>query len=244
MRRLLARAAQAFNNALPESDAKNRLRAGILSTRHFLPKELAVRKGDTVVQVGMWSPEHLRRLLAAIGPTGRVVLIEISADVVREFRQFLEAEGISNVTLVNKGAWSSKGIHRLNVGVDPDANQLEIENVDMPAGHHFVDERQVEVDTVDNVLAELGWKTVDYAEVTVNGVELEVLAGMSDSLPHVRRLLVAGMMRERDSGEPLNKRVAAVLESRGFRTRISQPGNVLGSDWGQADGFVFGWRTS
>ena len=83
----------------------------------------------------------------------------------------------------------------------------------------------------------------DIVIITVNGAELDVLSGMPASLRAVRRLYVKAHARHKDTGEPLNKEVAALLEAAGFETHVTLPSRSVAQEvWGQREGDVYAWR--
>ncbi|MCA9189260.1 MAG: FkbM family methyltransferase [Pirellulaceae bacterium] len=241
------------NNWFSETDWKNRARASALRFRNALPRELMVRAGDTVVQVGMWRERNLRRLAQCVGSSGQVVLIEADQHVAQRMAKYCHSIGLRQVTIVNKGAWHERGTLELNVGQSAANNRLEADDVVMLGEvntNAFAGVRTIEVDTVDNILAELGIDHVDYVEVSVNGVERQVLQGMRRTLSQVRRIFVAGYARTEQGTRPTNVVVAEALADRGLQTCISckTPPRQARFDpeaarqWGHQDGHVFAWR--
>ena len=62
--------------------------------------ELRIRPGDTVLDLGTGTGWNLPRLSAAVGPTGRVIGIDISAGMLDRARRRLDRHDIDNVELV------------------------------------------------------------------------------------------------------------------------------------------------
>ena len=241
------------NTLIPESTTKNRVRARLLKWRNALPRELMIQPGDTAVQIGMWRERNLRRLSNCVGPIGRVVLIEADQDVVARLSNYLSNHRIDNVTIVNKGAWSERGTFTMHVGRSAANNRLAADDVQMLGEMNkaaFVEQRVIEVDSVDNILAELGVEQVDYMEISVNGVERQVIEGMERMLPRTRRIFVAGYARLEEGTKPTNQIVESKLRSRGFQTRVTCETAPTQADfdtaavkqWGKQDGHVFAWR--
>ena len=135
--------------------------------------------------------------------------------------------------LILSGAWSSKGQLEFLTGDDPRTHRIEFSDVVLPHTSDRDSVSLIEVDTVDNLLGTAAPAHIDYAEITVNGVELEVLKGMEVTLPKVRRIFVAGMMRHSD-GTALNNEVANFLTDQGFVTTITSEGNKI-DGWGAID---------
>jgi len=241
LRRILARVIVTLWRLVPEGPARNALRRLLYRIRLGIPRELLINDGDTVVQVGMWRLRSLRRAATSIGPRGRLLLIEASSEHAERAREFFAAQGLHNCTVVNAAGWHESGTLELHLAKEPSGFQVEGVRADMP--HEPTGEtRQVPAVRLDDVTREHGIDGVDYLEVTVNGAELQVLQGGEDVLKRTRRVLAAGMMRDPDTHEPLNRRVAEYLSSRGFRTTITRRGRVADQQWGHIDGHVYASR--
>ncbi len=240
-----------LNAFFPETGLKNRFRARLLRYRNALPRELMVQQGNTVLQVGMWRTENLARLARCVGPTGRVILVEADPNAVHELVKFAGKMGFLNITVVPKGAFNKKGRRSLKVGTSPTHNRIDGTKVKM-LREDFETLLEIEVDTVDNILADQGVTKVDYVEITVNGMELEVLQGMEHSLARTNRMFLAGYAVDAERGEPTNRRTRKFLSERGFKTVLSKriaPEDLkstnLPPDFKRQllEGHVFAWRT-
>lgn len=219
---------------------RNRVRAALLRIRVGLPRELLVAPGEVVVQVGMWRPGNAVRLSRAIGPNGRALLIEAGPAEALAIEQRLEAEGLSNVRVVNAAAWHEETEMEFDQAETPAGSQLSGVDLKKPAQGRGAT-ITVGARRVDEIAKAEGFLNASYVEVTVNGAELNALKGMPSLLASVDRLFVAGMMRD-ENGVPANRAIAQFLEQAGFRTRISRNGAVVDETWGRVDGHVFGWR--
>jgi len=242
-----------MNTLIDEGAWKNRLRAKLLSYRNALPRELMIRKGDVAIQVGMWRHRNVQRLSKCVGDAGRVILIEADKRNIDHLLPFLEENALNNVTVVHKAAWNARGQFDLCIGHEPSHNRLNVPNVQMLGEvnrHAFMEMTSTEVDTVDNILADIGVSDANYVEVSVNGVELQVLNGMTQTLQRVTRLFAAGYARAKDTHDPLNRRAEKFLQQQGFRTTITCKtpptqadfDRAAASEWGWQEGHIFGWR--
>lgn len=249
---LLAPPLRVANSMIGEGPWKNRVRAAMLRVRNGLPREVMVRRGDRVVQVGMWRRRNLHRLSRCVGPTGSVILIEADPRVVSDLRPYIEQNRLNNVTVVNKGAFHTPGELEFKVAKTPGHNRLDstesvmLNEVDRDV---FEGVTKIPVDRVDNILAELNATRVDYAEVTVNGLEREVLQGMTETLKRVQRVFVAGYARTGE-GDPTNRAIESLLNDSGLKTIISRKtpptqedfSEKAAREWGWQEGHVFAWR--
>ncbi len=228
---------------IPEGESKNLLRRLILHFRVGIPRELMVNRGDTVVQVGMWRAESARRLASSVGPSGQLLLVEMSSDAVKRINDTLDQMNFKNATVVNMGVWSEPGEIEMVCSDTESANRLETGRLH-PEGENAQGETTglVTVETIENICDKNGIDAVDYMEITVNGAELEAIRGMGKMLQRTKRLWVAGLTRDPETHEPLNIQIAQELRDHGFQTKISRSSRRTASVWGKIDGHVYAWR--
>lgn len=223
---------------LPEGPARNAVRRCLYRVRVGIPRELLINPGDVVVQVGMWRTDSVTRAASLVGSSGRLVLIEASAEAAQRAEDYFAEQGLDNCLALHAAAWHCNATLELQLATDASGHQVKGVEAEIP---HAKTGESLPVQGVrlDDVAAEHGLGTVDYLEVTVNGAELNVLRGAESMLPRVTRVLAAGMMRDPDSGEPVNRVVSAYLRSQGFRTVVSRQGRSINEAWGRIDGHVF-----
>lgn len=237
-------------SALPACQLKDAARRTILRLQNSLPLELAVGKGDVVLQIGTPWPRTMKRLRKAAGNSGVVVIVEAEP---RNFDRLTDARdkaGFDNVHIVNSAAWSQDedgvlnvsaafaGDHKIGVeGVLMD-NDLRPENAEMKV-------IPCKFRKIDTILADLHIETLDYLSITVNGAELEVLKGATKTLnasPRVR-VYSKGHSLQNDK-TPLNQPIRAFLESLCFKTMLTrgEPTPENDSDWLWRAGDVYAWK--
>jgi FkbM family methyltransferase len=229
---------------IPEGKLKNWL----LRTSHrifgVVPQSLAVKSGDAAVLVGVAHTTTMERFSRSIGPKGRLVVIEAEESNASRLLKHARENLLARVSIVKKGAWKEKGQHCLLISPRDACHRLELPSV----SHHvdlngYTETRTIEVDTVDNILKDLGVSCpIGYVAITVNGIELQVLEGMEQTLPQVRRMFVIGRGRTNNGVQPLNVIIAQYLEERGFRTQVGPKWRGRHKEWGLVDGDVFAWR--
>lgn len=209
--------------AFPEGGLKEGIRRlGLIFFKRF-PIELTLRKGETIVQVGVTPGGELIRLSQIVGKSGRVIAIEPEKENLATLRRKLKEESVKNATLVPKGAWSKKGKQRLLLSPHPGDHKIKAPGVlhdnDLRP-ENYQSFTEIEVDTVDNILRDLGIAHVDYVKITINGAEYEVLKGMEETLKGDLRLWVKGHALK--DGQPLHKVIASFLKERGFSVQITK----------------------
>ena len=206
---------------IPEGRVKHMLRGAASRINGELSKRYYVNSGDVAVQVGTPSVGTVRYLIDLVGPQGHVVVIEPEAANFRRLSEDPVIAGGQNVTLLNKGAWSSRGKLLLTVSKEEADHKIAVEGVihdnDLVPGN-YVGTQEIEVDTVDNMLEEVNCSKVDFVEIMVNGAELEVLKGMPRVCQQRVRLRIKAHAKLAESGEDIGQQIFDLLETRGFRT--------------------------
>ncbi|HEY2778839.1 MAG TPA: FkbM family methyltransferase [Gaiellaceae bacterium] len=207
---------------LPRGGVGDVVRFALIRLTKQAPLGLAIARGDTVVQVGAVGDGEVWRMAQLVGPTGRVVVVEAFPQNAKEIEDRLAAAGIVNVLVIAKGAWSSSGSQTLYVHPDWHASNIVL---DSGAKHdralspeQYAGAVEIEVDRLDDLLAEHGIDRCDFAKVTVMGAELHVLEGMTELLQADTTLWVKA--HSDVDGAPANSAIAAMLSERGFRTVI------------------------
>jgi FkbM family methyltransferase len=131
--------------------------------RNFYTRFQAPKAGETVVDAG--ANIGVFTILAAklVGERGRVIAIEPERKNLKNLRNNLKINGLKNVSVVPKGLWSRREKKKLYLN---DAN---------PGAHTLVgksslgDAEEIEVDTLDNILEELGVTRVDFIKMDIEG---------------------------------------------------------------------------
>ena len=239
MKERARRAAGDLVAAIPRGRLGDALRFALIRLTKRAPLALAIARGDTVVQVGAVGDGEVWRMSELAGPTGRVFSVEAFPDNARAIAERAEANGVTNVIVIAKGAWSSAGTQTLFVHPKWHASNIVLDS----GAHHdraldpeaYADAVEIEVDRLDDLLAEHGVTRCDFAKLTVMGAELHVLQGME-------RLLASGTTvwvkaHSEIDGRPANEAIAHWLAGKGFRPVIVQ-GNI-GPDGKRRPGDVY-----
>jgi FkbM family methyltransferase len=209
---------------LPKGKFKKAIRYLIVRLIKEAPLRITMGKGDTVVQVGAVVKGDVFLMAKIVGPSGRVVAVEPHPDNIKAIQDRLREESINNVILVAKGAWSKKGKQTLLIHPDNWAcSRIEIDGIKHDRGlraNEYSRAVEIEVDTLDNILAGLNIPTVDFIKITVMGAELEVLKGMDKALQGNLQLWSKGHALK--YGQPTNKYIATMLRDRGFKAVITK----------------------
>ncbi len=139
---------------------------------------LAPKPGEVVLDIGANVGWYTMQASRAVGPTGRVIAFEPNAHNAHQLKQNLRLNGLTNVQVIRKAAWSHTG----PVGwyespvsvwhkVSPDAAT------------------KIEAVAVDELVEQLALPRVDWIKVDVEGGEIEVLRGAWRTLERFRPVL-------------------------------------------------------
>jgi len=142
-----------------------------------------LQPGDTVIEAGAFIGYYTLKMANDVGPNGRVVCIEPVKDNRDIILRNLEANGIRNVTVLPYAVAEERREATLYIE-KWQKNSLASE-VCKGEGREI----RVKVETIDNLVAELGISSPNLVIITVNGLEFEVLQGMKKVLeeadPHL-----------------------------------------------------------
>ena len=170
--------------------------------------------GDTVAEMGAYQGFFTMRLAKQVGETGHIVAIEPVADNAAMMRRNVEANGLTQVAVVEKGVWSEQGSLRFA------QRRGDGQSASVLLSYAREDEHTIPVDSLDHILADAGADKVDLMIVQLNGAEREALIGLTSVRP--RHLAIAA--RYMDDQGPTAPRIIQLLESRGYRVEAEAGG--------------------
>jgi FkbM family methyltransferase len=127
---------------------------------------------DIGANIGLYTALAVRH----VGSTGRVVAVEADRESFKYLRQTVAANNATNVTCIPKAAADHCGVMKLFVSKDNRGDNRLYDN------ELCSDSYDVEVVTMDALLAELGISSVDVVKIDVQGYEGHVLEGMRQTL--------------------------------------------------------------
>lgn len=138
-------------------------------------KYYKVKKGDIIVDLGAHIGVFAVKAAKAAVNEGMVVAIEPDIDNLRFLKKNIHANDLRNVVVVEKGVWSTKDRLKISIRCRTGTHSFLHRKDD----NRFV---EVEVDTLDNILRELGVKKVDFIKMDIEGAEIEAYKGMKETL--------------------------------------------------------------
>lgn len=179
------------------------------------------QEGDTVIDVGayvgMFSVRASYRVLSA----GKVFAIEPSQS--------------SNVYLDRNTFWR-KNVTRVPVALGAKSGYGRLTSTDASPCHQLTqredkDTEEVRIETLDDMVARLGVGKVDFIKIDVEGSELAVLQGATETLRNNRLHLAIAAYHDLDTGEPELVPVCELLGAAGFEVQVIK-GYVYADNYG------------
>jgi FkbM family methyltransferase len=140
-------------------------------------KYYKIRKGDIIVDVGAHIGTFAVRAATIVGQEGRVVAIEPETDNLKFLRKNIQDNKLHNVVIVPKAIWSSQGKLKFFIAERTGRHGLINDKDQDP--NKFI---EVEVDTLDNILKDVGISKIDFIKMDIEGAEVEAYQGMKETL--------------------------------------------------------------
>ena len=163
--------------------------------QHNWEKHYKLKEGDIFVEGGSFWGRYIWKASKNVGPKGRVIAVEPSPENIKILKVLIKAENLENVTLVEKALWNGPRRDLLFVQGNSASHQLKSlpsaqTGGPLPEYSNYV---EVELDTIDNILTDLGIKYVDLLSADIEGSELEMLKGCEKYLSEkrIRNIAVA-----------------------------------------------------
>jgi FkbM family methyltransferase len=147
-------------------------------------------EGGLAIDVGANVGAHTLSMARAVGPRGQVLAFEPNPPVRAALVHNLSLNGIEHVRVFDCALGREPGILPLRV---PKSSSPEFSNIGIASfvaldtPHDLVN---VEVRTLDDVLASLGLDRVDTVKIDVNGYEMTTLSGMRACLERYRPMVI------------------------------------------------------
>jgi len=170
------------------------------------------QKGDIFIDVGAYVGVFTLEGAQAVGETGSVIAVEPEPRNRDLLLKNIQANGIKNVTLVTKAIGDEKGKAKLYL-----SSHSASHSISQRVGDNYI---EVDVDTLDNLVSELGLKRVDFIKIDAEGSELEVLKGAGNILGYPNVRLAIEATHTLANGEPEFPEVLAYLKAIGAKTLV------------------------
>lgn len=178
-----------------------------------------LQNGDIIIDIGASLGFNTVDFSKKVGNEGKVIAIEPDEENLAILQKNLELNGCENVTIVKKGVWSKKDKLHLQVKERGGGNSLVI------AEGKIIGTVEIEVDTLDNILEQLGIKKVNLVKMDVEGAEIEAVKGMRKILSKNGTRVVIASYHIVD-GQPTYKTIIPTMEAMGFSTKFDSRNGI------------------
>jgi FkbM family methyltransferase len=152
-----------------------------IEVEHDWQKHYSLKLGDIFVEAGAYMGRYALIASPQVGDKGRVILIEPDPANFALLEQTVK--NLSNVILVKKAVWNQKGQKAFIVNtLSPLVRHVWGVYAPEYATDGLPQTVIADVDTVDNILSDLGMSKVDLFASDVEGAETQMLEGMDKTL--------------------------------------------------------------
>ncbi len=167
-------------------------------------------EGDTVIDVGAYVGMFSVMASYQVLGTGRVFAVEPSQ---------------SNNVYLNRNTHWRDNVTRVPVALGACTGYWQLTSTDASPCHQLTQRRdkgteEVRIETMDDMVARLGIDKVDFIKIDVEGSELKVLQGATNTLRNNRLHLAIAAYHDLETGEPELPQVCKLLVDAGFRVQV------------------------
>lgn len=151
-----------------------------LFTKHY-----QLLPGDIVVDVGAGCGDELCFFSKRVHQEGRVIAIEASSDCIRRIYKVAKIASIENVTIIHSAIGSHEGIAKITTE-SPDSIRDRI-----IAQENSVKGQNVDLTTMDAIIAKLDIQKIDFLKVNIEGAEIDLLKGFEKHWRKVQNFCIS-----------------------------------------------------
>jgi FkbM family methyltransferase len=162
--------------AVPRGRIRFELFSLVAKLGRNVPRRLLAVPGGVVVHAGVWRIETIEQWSKLVGNDGRLVAIEADRANFENLHREIDRRAIRNVELINKAVWNESTRLKFQVSTISAWGKLKSAGVEVDP-QRFNAEIEVAAEPLDCILTELNVASLDHLTLTVNGAELEALAG-------------------------------------------------------------------
>jgi len=195
-----------------------------LKEKGTIPKKELVKKGDCMMHLGVWRIETILEWSRLVGENGKVIIVEAD-DLNYKINEIeVRRRMLSNVLLVNKGAWNKTEKITLQVSEISMRNKVkEAQTIDrLNPDSNYQEEKVIHGDTIDHILEDLGIIKINHVFMTISGAELEALGGMQETIKNNDlTIYIRAILINEKTGMSNSEKVVEYLTELGFDAKAA-----------------------
>jgi len=180
--------------------------------QNIYEREYHLQKGDVAIDVGAGFGINAIIYSKEVGDQGRIISIEPAEDNLMCLKKNIELNKLRNVTVIQKGLWSKKDRLRFYL-TSPGSHSLVTHK------DSAIQITEIEVDTLDNILGELGVNRVNFIKMDIEGAEIQTLQGMEETLRN-NDVKLAIASYHKVNGQPTYKTIIPMMREMGFNSHF------------------------
>ncbi|MBA7613119.1 hypothetical protein ES703_20362 [subsurface metagenome] len=169
------------------------------------------REGDIVVDVGAYVGMFTVKAAELVGDRGLIIAIEPEPRNLAFLERNVKTYKLNNVKIIRKAVLDKTTKAQLYLSNASACHSLS---------YHHQNYIEVEADTLDNIVSQLGLNHVDFVKIDAEGVELEVLRGAERILTAPEVKLSIASYHDLRNSQPELSSIVSYLASRGFHPQI------------------------
>ena len=178
-----------------------------------------LKSGQVVVEAGAYIGYYSLKMAQDVGASGRIIAVEPVEENREIILKNITANGIENITVLPYAIWNQPGTTVFYL-TDRQKNSL-LRSI--THGRGTVRQIVVPTNTIDNIIREQNIPSPNLVIITVNGVEVQALLGMEQTLKNPDLHLVIAAKYVVD-GQPTWEQVESILTEKGFKVILDREG--------------------
>ena len=180
--------------------------------KNIYDKYKLINHGNIVIDIGAHVGMFTVKAARKVGNSGLVIAIEPEKENLKLLEKNVKSLKLENVKIIPKAVGAFKGFTELVVSELSGTHKLAL----YPNPENPKYKITVPIDTLDNIIQELGIKRIDFIKIDAEGAELDILKGARNALKFADYLAIAAYHAPNEANE-----IKEFLENYDFKVVIN-----------------------
>lgn len=187
------------------------------SFEHPWELKYEIKTGEVYVECGAYHARYTRKIISRLGANVDIILIEPSPINAAVIRAYIKRTELKNIVLIEKAIGKEQKLSSFVVG----SEGFSGEHLGSSGNNTIT----VEVDTLDNMMADLGIDRIDLLAADIEGAEANLVEGAGHLLSEkkIRNVAIAAY-----HGPAMAPLVQKGLQKHGYTDLVYEGGTVYG----------------